>query len=145
MKQALIFGSSWSASGSKSGVFPRKYQQFSRVHRSALGAPLDRQESTLGSRQRPDIENYGKRLASCRVLNRRFRGEGSGERVGKLSEHRPGPDRARRETVEGPGGDFVSQTSIFIVRKFSAFIWSYKNRGLSFCASQSRSRCLFEK
>ena len=28
------------------------------MHRSALGEPLERQESTLGSRQRPDIEKY---------------------------------------------------------------------------------------
>ena len=28
------------------------------MHRSALGAPLERQESTLVSRQRPDIEKY---------------------------------------------------------------------------------------
>ena len=28
------------------------------MHRSALSEPLERQESTLGSRQRPDIEKY---------------------------------------------------------------------------------------
>ena len=123
----------------ESCVLPRKYQHFSRVHRSAPGAPLDRRESTL---ECPDIENYGKRLASSRVLNRRFRGEGSGERVGERSEHRRGPVRSQPGAVGKPG---KAQTSVFIAPKLRIFIWSYKNRGFSVRASQGRSWGLIEK
>ena len=58
-KQVLIFCSSWSSQGSKTSVLPTEFQHFSRDHRSAPGAQMDRQESALEFRIRSNTIKQG--------------------------------------------------------------------------------------
>ena len=58
-KRVLIFCSSWSPQGSKTNVLPKKFQHFSRDHRSAPGAQMDRQESALEFRTRSNTIKQG--------------------------------------------------------------------------------------